>query len=151
MPKYTTQNLTTATLKDLFWLSGKWLGEMDGFTIEEQWSQPAGTSIIGMFRMFNSEAVKFYEFLAFEIEPQGLVLRIKHFSPKLKGWEEKDQTTELWLVAVKKNEALFYKPQSSPSKWLIYKRLNENELLAYFDQEDWEKPSEPYHFVRNEK
>src|ERR1700736_4369704 len=62
------------------WLSGSWKGEAFGGTVEEIWSQPAGGTMMGMFRLIDKEKVTFSEFE--EIVEQGnlLIFRVKHFT-----------------------------------------------------------------------
>ncbi len=147
MAKYSTQSLQTAQLKDLSWLTGKWLGQKDGWQIEEHWSTPAGPSMMGMFRCYNETAVRFYELLAIEKTSSGLVMRIKHFSEGFKGWEEKEESTNLWLVELGPNRAIFSKEKATPAKWLIYSLAGEDELHAHFEEEG-ASPTAPYKYLR---
>ncbi|HNV72604.1 MAG TPA: DUF6265 family protein, partial [Candidatus Ozemobacteraceae bacterium] len=78
--------MPSASLKDLRFLSGIWRGELHGGTIEEQWSDPLGVCMMGMFRFVKDGKPRFYEFMTLEETGAGLELRIKHFHPGLLGW-----------------------------------------------------------------
>ena len=87
------------SIEDAAWLAGRWEGELFGGHAEEQWSAPADGAMMGMFRLIQGDRVGFYEFfLLREDEEHGLVLRLKHFHPDLRGWEEKDAWVEFPLV-----------------------------------------------------
>lgn len=76
-----------ADVGDLNWLSGRWTGEGFGGAAEEIWSPAKGGVMMGMFRHHQAgEILSFYEFMT--IDKKGL--RIKHFHPDMKGWEQKD-------------------------------------------------------------
>lgn len=65
------------------------------------------------------------------------MLRIKHYNPRLLGWEEKDESTEFVLVQLGAQEAVFLqrkvKKQSAP--WTIYRLQNQRIVIAYFEVE----------------
>jgi len=89
-----------ATLEDMSWLAGYWRGEAFGGITEEFWSPPAGGSMVCAFRLINDDKVSFYEICTITEENNSLMLRLKHFNPDLKGWEEKDKTVDFPLVKV---------------------------------------------------
>ena len=55
-----------APIESLDWIVGRW-------------AEPAGGTMVGMFRWLQAGAVRFYELLTVEPEGDGLVWRIKHF------------------------------------------------------------------------
>src|SRR5688500_20144863 len=88
-----------ATLADMKWLEGRWIGEAFGGKTEEFWSAAEGGAMVGWFRLINKGKPVFYEILT-EAEHEGsLVIRLKHFHADLKGWEEKNEVQEFRLVA----------------------------------------------------
>lgn len=87
-----------ATLADLQPLVGHWKGEFLGATAEEIWLPPAGGSMLGVFRLFKGDAVVFYEIMI-AIEEEGSVsVKLKHFHPDLRGWEERDAVVTFRFV-----------------------------------------------------
>ncbi|WP_111707560.1 DUF6265 family protein [Lutibacter citreus] len=112
-----------ATLNDVSWISGYWVGEALGGVTEEVWTSPLGDSMMGSFKLVNDGKVSFYELCTISEENESLILRIKHFNNDLKGWEEKDNTIDFKLVKIKKDKAYFND--------LTFERINENSLNIY--------------------
>lgn len=96
-----------ATIREMAWLAGHWQGPALGGISEEFWSDPAGGSMMGMYRLVKDGKVVFYEFLTILEDSGSLVLKLKHFNPDLKGWEEKDETREFPLVKLSNGEIFF--------------------------------------------
>jgi hypothetical protein len=88
-----------ATLSDVEWLAGHWVGPALGGEAEEIWSPPKAGSMMGMYRLVRDSKVVFYELLTLVQDGGSLVLRLKHFNPDLTGWEEKQKTVDFRLVA----------------------------------------------------
>jgi catechol 2,3-dioxygenase-like lactoylglutathione lyase family enzyme len=89
-----------ATLADMAWLTGRWVGPALGGEAEEIWSPPRAGSMMGMYRLVRDGKPVFYEFQTL-VEVRGsLILRLKHFNPDLIGWEEKQKTIEFPLVGL---------------------------------------------------
>lgn len=80
-----------ATIKEVAWLQGRWMGEGLGGPVEEIWAAPAHGQMMGMFRYEREGKLVFYEFLTLAEQDGSLVLRVKHFNPDMTGWEEKDK------------------------------------------------------------
>lgn len=70
------------------WLAGNWEGDGFGGTSEEIWSTPsADGTMMGVYRHHNADgSLNFYEFML--LDRSGL--RLKHFTPEMKGWESKE-------------------------------------------------------------
>ena len=98
---------SAASIEDFAWIAGHWSGEAMGGSFEETWNPPMGGEMLGMFKMVNNEKVSFYEILTIVPKGDSFVLRLKHFSPGLVGWEEKDEAEEFPLVSVSEKEACF--------------------------------------------
>lgn len=96
-----------ATLNEIKWLAGHWVGEALGGITEEIWSPPLGNSMMGAFKLSKDNAVIFYELVTIVEENQSLILRLKHFNSQLKGWEEKNKTIDFRLVKVTPSKIFF--------------------------------------------
>jgi hypothetical protein len=90
-----------ADLSAMEWLAGHWVGNALGGISEEIWSPPRGGSMMGMYRLVKDGKPVFYELLTIVEEKGSLLLRLKHFHGDLKGWEEKNDTVDFPLVAVR--------------------------------------------------
>ena len=87
-----------ARVTDFAWLVGTWQGEGLGGAMDEVWSEPAGGSMVGYFRLVRNEKPVFYEIMTL-LESEGSVeMRLKHVNPDLTGWEEKADFVSFRLV-----------------------------------------------------
>lgn len=88
-----------ATIADIAWFAGHWMGAALGGVSEEIWSPPDSGSMMGMYRLILDGKPVFYELLTLVEENGSLMLRLKHFNADLTGWEDKDRTEDFPLVA----------------------------------------------------
>lgn len=132
-----------ASLSDVHWIQGHWTGEALGGQVEEIWSPPLGESMMGSFKLVRDGKVKFYEIITISEVEQTLIMRLKHFDPNLKGWEEKDETVNFKLVKLSPGKVFF--------DGLTFERISENEMNVYVRFESDEQDSEGkfnYHRVK---
>ena len=131
-----------ASLHDVAWIAGHWKGEAMGGIIEEVWTPPLAESMMCMFKLVVNDKVKFYEFITISEEDQSLIMKIKHFSNQLHGWEEKDKTVDFKLVKITENKVYFDD--------FTFERVNENELTIYVRFEEGQDPVKfNYHKVND--
>jgi len=90
----------TATIAQVSWLAGRWVGEGFGGQLEEIYSPATKDSMIGHFQMTKDGAAQFFEFVEIRQENGSLAYRVKHFNPDLTGWEEKEKYVSFKLVAI---------------------------------------------------
>ena len=136
MSKFPQQGLTGLSPAALSWLTGNWLGQNGQELVEEHWSPLCGNTLMGMFRWVTAGQVRFYELLAIEQEGQEVFLRIKHFDPKLVGWEEKERAHEFILVHLQGQEAVFLELDKPDARWAVYRREGPERLVSYFTREN---------------
>jgi hypothetical protein len=118
---------TDAALEPLAFLSGRWTTESAEGQEEEYWSQTAGRSMVGTFRVLKDGDAVFYEFWVIEVEDGKAIFKMKHFDRGLLGWEEKADMVRLTLSVGDGQDVLFSKPDGSLS--LRYQR-NGDELVS---------------------
>ncbi|HEU4388103.1 MAG TPA: DUF6265 family protein [Blastocatellia bacterium] len=128
----TTKPVSKVTLSDLSFISGRGTGDLGGGVIDEQWSLPAGDSMMGMFRYVKDGKAVFYEFLLIEQTQDGPVLRLKHFNPGLIGREEKAEVYSYPLVEYNENRAVFERPDKLTR--LTFHRKSADSLSVVLDQ-----------------
>ncbi len=87
-------------INDYEWLVGSWKGDGFGGISEEVWSEPVDGTMMGMYRHYKDGKLNFYEFLL--LDETGL--RLKHFHPDLKGWEEKDDMVFFEMIESSPNK-----------------------------------------------
>jgi hypothetical protein len=86
------------SLQDVAFLAGHWQGRMGDDHVEEHWSKPQGDSVMGMFRwVTGGTKASMFEILTITEEAEGLTLRLRHFTPTMVAWEEKDEPMTLLL------------------------------------------------------
>jgi len=138
----------TATIDDMTWLTGRWLGTHKTDVIEEQWSGPAGGAMMGMFRALADGALRFYELITLDADGEGVVCRFKHFDRNLVGWEEKEVPLTLDLVALTPERAVFLK-RGEPRSWMTYRRDGPDGIAVFFENDKAaHAPDEEYRFAR---
>ena len=101
------ENQQKATIEDMAWLTGSWLGKGFGGTCEEVWSTPRADGMMGMFQMIGDKGVVFYELCQIVEENGSLVLKLKHFNGDLTAWETKEETVDFPLVKMEGTTAWF--------------------------------------------
>ena len=79
-----------AKIADVAWIAGHWETVFQDSLLQEHWSEPAGDSMMGMFRWLKKDKTWIYELLTIREESGSLVFRFRHFSDKLSAWEEKE-------------------------------------------------------------
>lgn len=104
----------------LAWLVGHWRGEALGGIVEEIWSPVLAGSMMGSFRLVVKNEVKFYELMTITEEQEDLHLKIKHFHPDLKGWEQQDECVESRLLDQNDETTIF--------DGFVFKRLTDSQI-----------------------
>lgn len=92
------QPSSKATIADISWIAGAWSGTGLGGVSEETWSKPNNGVMVGTYRLIVGNKPVFYEMMWMMEHEGSLILRLKHFSPELVGWEEKDKTVDFKFV-----------------------------------------------------
>lgn len=96
-----------ASLDDIAWLAGSWMGEAFGGTFEEVWTRPSNRSMVGLFKLAHDGEVSIYEIQTITAEQGSLVWKVKHFSGDFVAWEEKDEAVTFRLVKIEPQAAYF--------------------------------------------
>ena len=113
-----------ASLADVAWLEGYWIGAMpegpvELFTMSAMFGhQPA------FVRAVNPEGVIFYEISLIAEVGESLSVRVKHFTPELAGWEAQDAYIDRPLVARDANNLYF--------DGITYSRTGPKSYVVYF-------------------
>lgn len=112
----------SSSVADLAWIAGDWVGDSTDTWIQEIWTQPTSDTMIGMFRLIGDGQPRFYEFMSIELGDTGPVMRIKHFDPGLRGWEEKDESVIFELRESSTDRAVFESEVKGDPEFLTYER-----------------------------
>ena len=140
-----TGSAEKTALADLAFIAGQWRGELRGGKTEENWSAPLGDAMMGVFRYVKGGRAVFYEMLLIEMSSAGPVLRLKHFHPGLKGWEEKDEVFSYPLIELRKERAVF--ERADKNSRLIFQRTSDATLSIWLEQtKDGKTSSEEFKY-----
>ena len=112
-----------ARVSDLSWLTGRWVGEGLGGTIDEVWSEPAGGTMVGYFRLVKDGKPVFYELMTLLEAENSVEMRLKHANPDMTGWEEKAAFVTFRLVKHDATGAYF--------SGLTFRRVSDDLMEGY--------------------
>ena len=97
-----------ARIAQVAWLTGYWVGEGLGGTVEDVFLPPRAGVLLGAFRLHRTEGKPgFYELFAIEEVDDTLEFVVKHFNPDWVGWEEKDKALRIRLSRIAPGEFAF--------------------------------------------
>ena len=84
---------------DFSFLEGRWVGELDGATIEEVWLPDRNGAMTGCMRLFDETgAVTLYELFSIAPGDEGPLFRIRHFDADLQPWESEADGPKVFRV-----------------------------------------------------
>ena len=101
------ERATVADIGRMTWLAGVWEGDGPEGQVEQIWSAPRAGTMLGLFRLTHENRPQFFELMCISEDAGGLSMRMKHFHPDLRGWEERDQVMEVPLLELGEQEAFF--------------------------------------------
>lgn len=119
-----------AKITDLDWLEGHWTTSFDGNELHEIWSPPVRDCMMASFCWIKKGNVWMYELFSIAEENDGLVLRFKHFSRELHGWEEKDEALTLVLVGLEENVATFENSVGGSPGRIVFRKESPTRLTV---------------------
>lgn len=131
-----------AKIDAMEWLAGHWIGnDSDGLS-EEIWSPPRDGMMMGMYRFIQQGKPIFYEFMTLVEDKGSLIIRLKHFTGDLVGWEEKNKTVDFPLVLKSKDIVHF--------EGMSFQRNGKNSITIFLAirQKNGSFQEEIFHFQR---
>jgi predicted enzyme related to lactoylglutathione lyase len=121
---------TGSGLHSLEFMTGSWLAEWNGSTLEEHFTAPRDGTIMGMFRWSAEGETRFTEHMVLEDSADGVTLLMRHFHPGLVPWDqEADGPLTLRLRGVDGPRATFASDRPFPAR-IIYHRPAPDTLVA---------------------
>lgn len=91
--------------------------------VENIFMQPRFGQMPAFVRALNKEGIIFYEIATFVEKADSLVIRLKHFTSALAGWEDKDGYIERPLIAKDGNALYFHRStyvRTGPDSYTVY-------------------------------
>jgi hypothetical protein len=122
-------------IKDLSFLSGKWITTTDWGDMEEYWSEPMGNCMTCAFRCVKDGKAVFYEFIVIEQQADSLpVMKLRHFNPGNIAWEDKEHPHAYPLVKLERNQARF---ESRDKRTVMtFTRVSKEKLTVILERTD---------------
>lgn len=118
-----TDAIAGVTVEDFAWMAGHWKGEALGGIVEDIWAPPRGGAMVGLFRLTTDKGIGFYEIITIGEQDGVFMMRLKHFTAELHGWETKDETVD--FILSDKGENIWY------FKALTIERHSEDAMTIY--------------------
>lgn len=128
------QDIPVRDIKDLAFMSGKWITHSAWGDMEENWSEPMGNSMMCAFRCVKDGKVIFYEFMVIEQTDSGPVMSLRHFSPGNIGWEDKDKPYAYPLMFLEPDKARFERPDKKTA--LTFHRTGPENMKVILERQD---------------
>ena len=112
-----------ATIGNLAWLEGSWVGDMEGAEVEHVIFDAGFGQMPSFVRSMGAEGIAFYEIAVFTEVGSSVSYRVKHFTSALAGWEGQDAFVDRPLIA--RDEAtLFFDgitfERTGPDSFVVY-------------------------------
>ena len=120
-----------ATLADVAWISGNWVGGAGALSIEERWTPAAGGAMLGVSRTIKQGRMVAFEFLRI-VERAGTVVYIAQPNGV--------QPTEFTLTALDASSATFENPAHDYPKVIRYTKQTDGTLEARISAENGQRP-----------
>lgn len=102
-------------------ISGCWKGGDKVQILEEQWTKPAGQSMLGVGRTIKDGKTEFYEFLQIRERSDGIFYIAEPNGEKAVSFK---------LVKLNDSQAIFENPQHDFPQRIIYQKTIDGSLLA---------------------
>lgn len=123
------QQAAAAKLSDFAWLEGRWHGDWGPRMAEQTWMAPQAGTMVGIFRLVESEKPLAIELYTLVQRPDGINFYFRHFTPELVPWEKSDATV-LNLVSLDANHFEFDNSVNGMPKHAAFTRVDADTYVA---------------------
>lgn len=113
-----------ASLADLTWMCGPWIGGFGDQIAEENWSQPIGGTMSTMVRLTSATETFLIELILIRETGNTLIAHLRQFSPTLELRLEQDMP----VIEIGTNRVSFQGPGDSSLKRLTYRGVGEQNM-----------------------
>jgi hypothetical protein len=120
-----------ATLADVAWIAGTWIGGQGPLSLEERWTPAAGGAMLGVSRTIKDNRMVAFEFLRIVERNGGLV-----YVAQPNG----APPTEFTLTGVDATTATFENPSHDYPKMIRYAKQADGSLEARISAEGGQRP-----------
>ena len=113
-----TQSSVPASIDDLAWMVGSWVGSLGPQTVEEAWTPARSGTMATMSRLSSEGGVDIIELIVIREQDDTLMLHLRQFSPAL----ELRLSQDMQLNALSPQSASFAAAEDAAIKQLAYSR-----------------------------
>jgi hypothetical protein len=131
-PAATHRSNVHATIAQVAWLSGVWMGTLGSSTIEERWTPPAGGSMLAIGRTIRGGVMGAFEFLCI-VEREGSLV----YTAMPNG---RQPATDFALTRIEGESLTFENPAHDFPKMIRYTRMADGSLEAVISGDASQKP-----------
>jgi hypothetical protein len=135
----TPSGSTQATIAQVAWISGTWIGTAGNITVEERWTPTAGGSMLGIGRTLRNGAMASFEFLCIAERDGSLVYTAMP--------NARTPPTDFMLTAITADSATFENPAHDFPKRVRYSRRADGTLETTISG-DANQPKESFVLAR---
>jgi Domain of unknown function (DUF6265) len=138
-PASTPAGAAQATIAQVAWISGTWIGSAGNVTVEERWTPTAGGSMLGIGRTLRNGAMAGFEFLCIAERDGSLVYTAMP--------NARTPLTDFMLTAITADSATFENPAHDFPKRVRYSRRADGALETTISG-DANQPKESFVLTR---
>src|SRR5215470_2289328 len=117
-----------ATLADIAWMEGTWVGDPDASRTRETWGRASDGAMLGMCHENDPARGPTYELILIEEQPEGLVYKIMHFGAGLKARHTEPRV--LPVVELTKDRIVFMEKTGDNPARVSYRHEGPDRVVA---------------------
>lgn len=127
-----TSESSQTSLAQFSWLTGYWHGNWGPRIAQQVWMAPHSGVMVGAFELSEDGRALVIELYTIASTPNGIELRVRHFTPLLTPWE-KSGPAVLSLKSIDSKTILFEnKASGQPKRWTM-RRTGADSFIARFE------------------
>lgn len=117
------------TLADFAWLVGRWEGAWGPRIAQQTWAPPRAGVMLGTFQLTENDKTLVVELFALVEKPDGIELRLRHFTPSLVAWE-KSGPAVLKFTSADPKTVVFENPNDGEPKRAVIQRIDADTYIS---------------------
>lgn len=118
-----------ATLADFAWLAGRWQGVWGPRIARQAWIPPKAGVMLGTFQLTENDKTLVIELFTLVEKPDGIELRLRHFTPSLVAWE-KSGPAVLKFASSDPKTTVFENPSDGEPKRVVIQRIDADTYIS---------------------
>lgn len=115
--------IAKTTLADFAWLAGRWQGLWGPRIAQQVWTAPRAGVMLGTLQLTEGGKTLVIELFTLVETPDGIELRLRHFTPSLLPWE-KSGPAVLKFASADPKTVVFENPSDGEPKRAVIQRID---------------------------